>query len=279
MPSAAEFSAQLKNTVLTATSEFINNLPSIAGAVILLLVGWLIARLIRLATIKFLNLMNHFLERLLTGRTRAVVRFSSGVTRLVGGILFWITLFIFTTAALRIAGLAGIASWLERIVEYLPSIITGGLIILFGYVLSSLVKDVTLAAAHTGELAEAEIISRLAQAITFVTALIIGIDQIGIDVTFITTMLGVSTAALLTGFALAFGIGARTLVSNLIASHYMKELIEPSQKIRIGEWEGTVLAISATAVILNTPEGRLSIPAKLYQEQPVVVLTEEPDDE
>ncbi|MCF7982263.1 MAG: hypothetical protein K9K86_09785, partial [Pseudomonadales bacterium] len=102
MPSAAEFSAQLKNTVLTTINEVVNNLPSIAGAVILLLVGWLIARLIRLATIKFLNLMNHFLERLLTGRTRAVVRFSSGVTRLVGGILFWITLFIFTTAALRI---------------------------------------------------------------------------------------------------------------------------------------------------------------------------------
>jgi len=279
MLSAAEFSEQLKNTILTSSNEVIENLPRIAGALILLLAGWLVAHLIRLASIKFLNLMNHFLERLLTGRTRAVVRFSSGVTRLVAGVLFWITLFIFTTAALRIAGLAGIASWLERIVEYLPSIITGGLIILFGYVLSALVKDVTLAAAHSGELAEAEIISRLAQAITFVTALIIGIDQIGIDVTFITTMLGVSTAALLTGFALAFGIGARTLVSNLIASHYIKELVEPAQKIRIGEWEGTVLAISATAVILNTPEGRISIPAKLYQEQPVVVLVKDDEDE
>ena len=92
-------------------------------------------------------------------------------------------------------------------------------------------------------------------------------------------MLGVSTAALLTGFALAFGIGARTLVSNLIASHYIKELVEPAQKIRIGEWEGTVLAISATSVILNTPEGRISIPAKLYQEQPLVVLVEDTDDE
>lgn len=275
MPSITEFSDKLQQSLASTVNELMQNLPNILGALILVLAGWLIARLVRLAAIKLLTLINHFLERLLTGRTRAVVRFSSGVTRLVAGVLFWITLFVFVTASLRIAGLSGIASWLERVVEYLPSIVTGGLIILFGYVLSSLVRDVTLAAAHSGELAGAEIISRLAQAITFVTALIIGIDQIGIDVTFITTMLGVSTAALLLGFALAFGIGARTLVANLIAAHYVRELIEPEQHVRIGEWEGKVLSISATAVILNTAQGRIAIPAKLYQEQAVVVMVED----
>lgn len=275
MSTAAEITQQLKDTMVSTLNDAIQHLPNIAGALLLLVAGWLIARLVHLVTIKLLDFLNRFLERVLTGRTRAVVRFSSGITRLVAGVLFWITLFIFTTAAMRIAGLTGIASWLEQIVVYLPSVMSGGIIILVGYILSSLVRDTVLAAAQTAELNEAELIARLAQAITFITALIIGMNQLGVDVSFLTIMLGVSTASLLIGFAIAFGLGAKTLVSNLIAAHYIRELLEPGQKIRIGDQEGTVLEVSSTTIIIDTAAGRTSIPTKRYQEETVTVLMED----
>lgn len=274
-----DISSQLQITFGEIVNGIIAQLPGILGALLLLVVGWLLAKAVRSIAIKLLNLLNGFLERVLSGRTRAVVRFSTGVTRLVGGVLFWVTLFIFTTAALRTAGLSGIAVWLERVVEYLPSILTGGLIILAGYILSSLVRDVTHATAHSAELAEADLISRLAQAITFVTALIIGMEQVGVNTTFLTIMFGVSSATFLAGFALAFGFGARTLVSNLLAAHYAKDLLEPGQRVRIGDCEGRVLDLSATNIIIDTPEGRTSVPAKVYQEQVVSVLLDEVTDE
>jgi small-conductance mechanosensitive channel len=254
------------------TASIVAALPSIAAALLLLLVGIFAARLVRSLTLKLLHLLNLFLEQVLSGRTRAVVFFSAGITRLVASILYWIILFIFVTAALDTAGLTGVSAWLERIVDFLPGIVTGGLIILLGYILAGLVRDVTLAAAHSAEFTEAVVISRLAQAITLVTALIIGLQQIGIDVSFLTTILGISSAALLFGFALAFGLGARTLVSNLIAAHHLRDILEPGQTIRIRDWEGTVLEVSPTAVILDTEQGRTNIPAKLYQEEAVVTL-------
>lgn len=272
MSTVADLTSQLEGTLVAAAQAIIASLPGIGAALLLLLLGWFAARLIRAFTLRLLHLLNLFLERVLSGRTRAVVYFSSGIARLLAGILFWITLFIFVTAALKTAGLTGVAAWLERLVDFLPGIVTGGLIILLGYIFASLVRDVTLAAAHSAEFAEGVVISRLAQAVTFVTALIIGLDQIGIDVTFLTTMLGVSSAALLFGFTLAFGLGARTLVSNLIAAHHLRDVLEPGQEIRIGDWEGTVLEVSATAVVLDTEEGRTSVPAKLYQEQALVLL-------
>ncbi|MCP5148571.1 MAG: mechanosensitive ion channel [Pseudomonadales bacterium] len=275
MPDAAELTAQLETTLLAAANEIIAALPGIAGGLVLLLVGWYAARLIRAATLKLMDLVNRALERLLSGRTRAVVYFSSGIANLVASILFWITLFVFVTAALDTAGLTAVSAWLERIVEFLPGIVTGGLIILVGYILSALVRDVTLAAAHAAEFTESVVISRLAQGITLVTALVIGLDQIGIDVTFLTTMLGVTSAAVLFGFALAFGLGARSLVSNLIAAHHLRDILEPGQDIRVGEYEGTVLEVSTTAIILDTPEGRTSLPASLYQEQAMVMLLQD----
>jgi hypothetical protein len=275
MADVGDLTQQLESTLTDAAATIITSLPGIGAALLLLLVGWLAARLIRGLTLRLLHLLNLFLERVLSGRTRAVVYFSAGITRLVAGILYWITLFIFVTAALKTAGLIGVATWLERVVEFLPGIVSGGLIILVGYILAGLVRDLTLAAAHSAEFTEAVVISRLAQAITLVTALIIGLDQIGIDVSFLTTMLGISSAALLFGFALAFGLGARTLVSNLIAAHHLRDMLEPGQDIRIGAWEGTVLEVAATAVILDTETGRVSVPAKLYQEEPVVLLLAE----
>ena len=272
MPYLTDLSHQVKVALSDTLTRLISQLPDILGALILLLVGWLLARLVRTATIKGLKLLNGLLERVLSGRSRAVVRFSSGISRLLGAVLFWITLFVFSTFALRIAGLEGVAAWLAGIVDYLPSILTGGLIILAGYILSSLVKEVTLATAYSAEMAEAELISRLAQAITFITALIIGMGQAGVDTSFITIMLGVSTATLLAGFALAFGFGAKTLVSNLVAAHYLKDLVEPGQRVRIGDCEGRVLDLSATVVILETEEGRTSIPAKLFHEQAMSVI-------
>ena len=272
MANASDITTQLETTVQEVTAAIVASLPSIAAALLLLLVGLFAARLVRALTLKLLHLLNLFLEQVLSGRTRAVVFFSAGITRLVATILYWIILFIFVTAALNTAGLTGVSAWLERIVDFLPGIVTGGLIILLGYILAGLVRDVTLAAAHSAEFTEAVVISRLAQAITLVTALIIGLEQFGIDVSFLTTMLGISSAALLFGFALAFGLGARTLVSNLIAAHHLRDVLEPGQTIRIRDWEGTVLEVSPTAVILDTEEGRTTIPAKLYQEEAVVTL-------
>ncbi|MEZ5524279.1 MAG: mechanosensitive ion channel [Pseudomonadales bacterium] len=275
MDKASEFSQQSEEALTSSINEIIQHLPNIAGALILLILGWLVARFVQVATVKLLNYLNRFLDRVLTGRPRAIIRFSSGITRFVAAVFFWITLFLFLTAAMRVAGLLGVAAWLEQIVTFLPAIIFGGVIILSGYLLSCLVRELAVSAAQSASLSEVELIGKIAQAITFVTALIIGLKQLGIDVSFITIMLGIASASLLLGFAIAFGLGSKTFVSNLIAAYYIRDLIEPGQKVRIGQQEGTVLEVSSTTIVLDTPEGRTSIPTKYYQEEPITVLLDD----
>lgn len=279
MPSVDEIFLSLQSTLSAFPQSIVEQLPGILGGIILLLIGWLLARLLRKITIKAISALNVFFERILRGRSRTVIRFSSGLTRLLGGIIFWLILFVFTTLALRTAGFTGVAAWLERTVEYLPSLLTGGLIILAGYVLGAIVKDVVQGAAESARMADAQLVSRLAQAVTFITALVVGMNQAGVDTSFITIMLGVSTATVLAGFSLAFGLGARTLVSNLIAAHYLRSEIEAGQTVLVGEWEGKVLELTATNVILDTPKGRTAIPAKVYQEQALSIILEGTSDD
>lgn len=275
MPNMPDLASQLQVSLTTSLTELVARLPSLFGALLLLLLGWLLARFVRSLALRLLNLLNRSMDRLLAGRTRTVVQFSTGISGLVAEILYWILLFIFTTLALETAGLTTIASWLQAVVDFLPAIVTGSLILLAGYVLASLVRGIVLVTAQSAQLAEAELLSRLAQAITLITAAVVGLDQVGVDVTFITIILAVAAATLLGAFALAFGLGARSLVSNLIAAHYLNNLLEPGQKLRIGEHEGTLLELSPTTIVLETTEGRTSLPAKLYHEQAVVVVLED----
>ena len=122
MANVADLTTQLESTLRSSAESLIAALPGIATALLLLLLGWVAARLIRSAALKLLGLLNLFLGRVLSGRARDAMYFSAGITRLIAGILFWITLFVFVVEALNTAGLTGVADWLQRLVEFLSLI-------------------------------------------------------------------------------------------------------------------------------------------------------------
>jgi len=67
------------------------------------------------------------------------------------------------------------------------------------------------------------------------------------------------------GAALAFGLGARYYVSNLIAARGLRQSLDIGQRIRIQAQEGVVLEITATAVRLQAEQGEHCIPAHLFE--------------
>jgi hypothetical protein len=94
-----------------------------------------------------------------------------------------------------------------------------------------------------------------------------------VDIALVTAILSVGFAALLGGFAIAFGLGARTAISNIIGSHYMRQTLEVGQLLRIDGIEGTIAALTPISIILDVPEGRVIVPASRFGESPSVLLT------
>ena len=46
------------------------------------------------------------------------------------------------------------------------------------------------------------------------------------------------------------------------------------ERIRIGDTEGHILEISTTTVVLETAAGRMSVPARLFSEESVLLMPE-----
>lgn len=72
--------------------------------------------------------------------------------------------------------------------------------------------------------------------------------------------------------ALALSLGAREYVANLIGGHYLRQRYSVGQQVRVAGYDGRILELTDTAVVLETAEGRASLPAKVFNEQPIVLV-------
>jgi small-conductance mechanosensitive channel len=240
------------------------------GAILLLVAGWVAAYLLQLTTRKLVTGIDVLLSRRLLGRhgdSISTAKISMTSVNLIGRIVFWVVLVFFVTAAAKILGWELFSGWLQSLIRYLPNLITGILIIFIGFLISNAARTAIAGTAVSAGLARSDILAGTVQAVIIFTAVVIGIEQIGINVGFLTTIMAIVAGVLLAGGALAFALGAKTLVANIIGAQFARKYCRMGEVIHIGAHEGELLEITQTALILDIPGGRACIPAKIFHEQ------------
>lgn len=250
-------------------------LPQLAGAIATLLIGWIIARLLRGVTVKIAGGIDRFADVLGLDKILTTGKANEDVVRIIGNAVFWIVILFFLTSATKLLGLSMFSGWLESLVAHLPNILSGGVIIFAGVVIGRLANDATQTAAHSLPSRTRALLGRSVQGFTLATMVVIGVDQIGIDITLLITAIAVAIGAIMGGLAIAFSLGSRTFVSNLIGARYLSRDYRVGEKIRIGDHEGVILEISSVAVVIDTGEGRMTLPAKLFSEQASLLIQKE----
>lgn len=257
-------------------------IPSLLAAILLLVFGWVIARLARHAIRKLADASNSFLERTFPSGILAEARVSTLVATLLGEIVFWAILLIAVGIAAGIAGLSAVAEWLDRITAHLPNLIAGIAIVVVGFFLSIYIREQVTPQATPGGSRQRLLLGQVAQGLVISTALIVGLDQIGIDVALLVALTVVIVAALLTGLAVAFALGARSHVSNLIGMRSARRHLNPGVRIRIDDIEGEILEITPTQIALTNEQGKILVPGRFIDEQAIIILTpdtgEDPED-
>ncbi len=273
MNQGATFGDELAGIVAMTVDRVVQYLPSIVGALLLLLAGWVLAKFLRALTGRMLTLLDGGLRGLLGARLAERVRLARSAD-VLGAIVFWGVLLFFVAAATDALGLETFTHWLARLLDQLPTIVAGLLIIVVGYILSRVVADLIIGASAPLAPAQRQVVARAAQATVLVAAILVGADQIGIRVTFLAIFVGIAAGAIAGGVVIAISLGARVHVANLIGAHQLRRDYDLGQRIRVAGFEGRILELTAQAVVLETDEGRVSLPGRLFSEQPIVLIAQ-----
>ena len=253
--------------------EIFNNLkdtiigviPEIFGTLLILLCGYLIAVLLRsIARRLILN----------TGRLMPNQKFRNYFepdrmkesARLISNILYWIVIAVFITIATEFVGLPILSVWLGGVLSYLPKVFIAGLILMSGFVGATVVQNLLQSATHSAGIEQSALIGRIGRYLVWLLTILIGVDQLGIEITLLVQMILIILAAMLLSGALAFGFGAKDFVSDILASNYLQRTYQVGDQIKIGDITGKIIKFSPISVIIDSADGHVSVPAKKFNE-------------
>ena len=259
--------AAVSDTFSNLSQQIVDYSPQLLGAIGVLLIGWLIAHTLSLSTRKLIQGLDALFAKFARMEGIHREKIQSSYASIISRIVFWVVMLFFLAVVANILGWDIFSSWLDSIVSFLPGLISGLIIMLGGFLLSNLAKAGIISAAHKSGLSQSTMMARAVQSVIIFSAIIIGVEQIGLNVGFLSNIIVAIVAILLAGAALAFSLGARDMVANIIGAQYTRKYCRVGDQVRIGDVEGEIIELSQAFIVLETRTGQAIIPAKYFHEQ------------
>jgi len=205
--------------------KFINFLPNLIGAVIILIIGWLVGMLVAVLLDRLFRIIG--LQTLFEKAKLEDLLKKSDVTKdstaLLASVSKWIIYVVAFIAAANILQLTSIADFLDRILNYLPQVIAAGAILLIGLILANFLGFVIKGALRSSGLGLADTISVVTRYAIIIFAFLAAIAQLGIAQTMLNTLFIGLVAFLAIAGGLSFGLGGQSTAKEWL-ENFKKQL-------------------------------------------------------
>ena len=217
-------SSTLITSLRRSWDAVVATLPDLALAMLLLVAGWLVAKLLRRLAVRTLRALHvdELAER--SGLDDFLVQ--GGVhhttVTLVAGAVYWLVLGGVFIALLDALGLGAADALLERMAYFVPNLFLAVGILVFGSLLARVLGGLGFSYLSNIGSAAAEPIGALARYATLVFVLFMAAEQLAIRTEVLVSAFQIAFAALCLAAALAFGLGGREWAAQVIARYTRK---------------------------------------------------------
>ncbi len=269
-----QWSGALSASVEELVRRTIAYLPNVLSAIVLVVAGWLLAWALRFVSSRLINAgLGRLSRNAAFQRSLQRTGLHNTIPRVISGIVFWVVFLFFFAAAIEQLDLRVVTVLLSDLAQYLPRVLIGVSVVFVGLLGGNLTYHWVSNATSSAGVSYGNALGRITQVAIVLVAIVVAADQVGIQSNFFMLTVAIVAGSTFGAMALAFGLGSGSTVSNIIASYYLNKTYRVGQEIRIGEVRGLILEISSTAVVLQTGEGRVLVPAKRFTEETSVLLT------
>ncbi|MHB1174178.1 MAG: mechanosensitive ion channel family protein [Sulfuriferula sp.] len=194
-------------------------LPQLMAAIVLLFVGWLVAKLVRAGMVK---LLHAFQFDKLSERSGIEAFLKQGqlevsLSGLLAGLMYWLIILIVIVTVSNSLGLHIVAELFNRIVLYIPNIIVAIFVLVLGTILARFINRLIFAYLSNIGVQGALTISTLSEYATLIFVFFVALEQLNIGRELLTAAFIIGFGAVGLAFALAFGLGGRDWAAGVIA--------------------------------------------------------------
>lgn len=255
-------------------SDVILFIPRLVTFLVILLIGYIVARVVQALLTKGLRALHfdNIADR--AGVTRALELAGTRLdaAAVLGIIAFWWIFLVFAEIALNALGLTEITAFVNAVLAYLPNIFIAILILVLGALLANVVAGIVRGAAGEAGLATASLMAGVARWAILIFAFLAALTQLNVAQSMIFILAAGIVGMLAIAGGLALGLGGADTARGLIAGWAMGRMLQPGQRVQIGQQSGTVIRHDMNTTVVDTGAGQISIPnASLIHEQIVVL--------
>jgi len=274
---AVDWVKGISESFTTSIGMVVSFIPTLVGAIFLLILGFVLARLVALGATRLMQLVG--IDRLLSRTAIQTLLERSGtqkrISEILGIIGFWIIFLLFLISASETLGLTIVSNALTGLAFYIPKVGIAILIVVIGLLAANFIRELIMMTCSSAGITQGTIVAQAFYVGAILLVVVTAINKLGIDTALLNNTIILLIAGLIAGAALSFGLGARSAVANLIAAHYLQSVVRVGLHVKLGHIQGKVVAMTPVSIVLETEECRVVIPASHFNETTSVISSPE----
>jgi hypothetical protein len=212
-------------SITAALVTFLSFIPAIIGAIVILVIGWIIAGFLGKLVTMVLSRIGFDRAAARTGIADFMARAGwreGGASRLIGDLVNWFVRLLFLEAAAEAVHLTAVTAVLNQIVLFIPNLIVALVVIMIGALIARFVADLVRGGASEMGFSNPNLLASIARVAIIAFAVLIAVNQVGIAATLINTLFGAIVFAFALALGLAFGLGGRDTAAQMWQRWYQR---------------------------------------------------------
>ena len=207
-------------SVQRAVNEFFAFIPELIAALLIVIVGYFVAKLIGRLVARLLHRAGF--DRALHGGPAGgwIQKVTTRPAGLVGTVTFWVVFLAAVSFAVDVLGISALSGFVGSVWAFLPNVLAALLIFLVAGAVAAGVA--TLASRTMGDTGLGKIISTVAPILVMAIAGFMILEQLQIAPEIVRITYAAILGAIALGSALAFGLGGRDVAARMLEGAYEK---------------------------------------------------------
>ncbi len=256
--------------------QIMGAIPGILGAIFLIILGWLVARLIARLIVKLMNAIkfDKIFDNLNSKEFLKNLKITVGPSVIVGKFIFWVIFLLFIVTATETLGWTVVATEITNLIRFIPNLFIGIIIFIIGLYIANFIKSLINTSFSSLGISSGKIMSEIAFYIIMIVITLTALKQTGINTRIIDNNITIIIGIIIGAFALSFAISSRDVLQNILAGFYSKNNFHVGQIIKIDGVTGEIIKIDSIHLVLKNAKEKIIFPVSKLLTEKVEIISE-----
>lgn len=254
-------------------SSLMSGIPRIATALVIFIIGLIIAKIISKFFKKLLIKINidqigeKLNEIAIVSKANLKIVFST----ILSTVLYYTVVVFFLILAADILAMPAITNLVSQIFLLIPKLLVALVLLVIGILFSEIIRKVVYTALKSIGIPSANIIATFLFYFLFINFALSALKQAQINTEILSQNISILIGGIVLAFAIGYGLASKSVVANFLASFYSKGKINIGDRVTLDGVTGQIIEMDTTSISIQTENSIVVMPMSMTSEKQVQI--------